>query len=220
MKLQAGRASTALALGIVAVMAMSGSVHSQSNPYRLVENWAKLPQGRAFGAVIAVDADRQGNVWAFERCGGDTCAGSTVAPILKFDPSGKLVNSFGAGMFVFPHGFAVDKDGNVCATDAEGKDGKGHQVFKFSSDGKVLLTLGKAGVAGDGENTFNRPSAVVVAPNGNIFVADGHGGDSNARIVKFSKDGKFIKTWGRKGADRGEFDTPHALAMDSRGRLL
>jgi len=221
MKSHANRVRRILVTAVISIITIAGmDARGQSNPYHLVENWAKLPEGRKFGAVIGVAVDRGGNVWAFDRCGGDTCAGSTVAPILKFDPSGKLVNSFGAGMFVFPHGFAVDKDGNVWATDAEGKDGKGHQVFKFSSDGKVLLTLGKAGVAGDGENTFNRPSAVVVAPNGNIFVADGHGGDSNARIVKFSKDGRFLKAWGRKGSGPGEFAELHAIAIDSRGRLF
>ena len=93
-------------------------------------------------------------------------------------------------------------------------------MFKFSPDGKVLLTLGKAGVAGSGPDEFNAPSAVVTAPNGDIFVADGHGGNTNARIVKFAKDGKFIKTWGKKGSGPGEFDTPHALAFDSQGRLF
>src|SRR5213594_2082069 len=220
MKLQAGRASTALALGIVAVMAISGTARGQSNPYHRVDNWAKLPAGRTFGAVIAVDVDRQGNVWAFERCGGDTCVDSNLAPILKFDPSGKLADSFGAGIFVFPHGFYVDRNGNVWATDGQGKDGKGHQVIKFSPEGKILLTLGKAGVAGDGPDTFNAPSDVVVAPNGDIFVADGHGGETNARIVKFSKDGKFIKAWGKKGTGPGEFGGLHAIALDSRGRVF
>ncbi|HKA40431.1 MAG TPA: peptidyl-alpha-hydroxyglycine alpha-amidating lyase family protein, partial [Burkholderiales bacterium] len=126
----------------------------------------------------------------------------------------------GAGMFVQPHGIHVDRDGNVWVTDSQGKDGKGHTVVKFNQDGKVLLTLGKAGVAGDGPDAFNAPSDVITAPNGDIFVADGHGGDTNARIVKFSKDGKFIKTWGRKGTGPGEFDTPHGLAMDSQGRLF
>jgi sugar lactone lactonase YvrE len=123
-------------------------------------------------------------------------------------------------MFVFPHGLFVDRDGNVWVTDGQGKDGKGHQVFKFGPDGKVLLALGKPGIAGDGPDTFNAPSSVLVAPNGDIFVGDGHGGNTNSRVVKFSKDGKFIKTWGKKGAAPGEFDTPHALAMDSRGRLF
>ncbi len=140
--------------------------------------------------------------------------------MLKFDASGKLVKSFGAGLFVFPHGIHVDRDGNVWVTDAQGRDGKGHQVFKFSPEGKVLMTLGKAGVAGNGPDTFNAPSSVLVAPNGDIFVGDGHGGNTNSRIVKFAKDGKFIKTWGKKGTAPGEFDTPHALAMDSRGRLF
>jgi streptogramin lyase len=130
-------------------------------------------------------------------------------------------------MFVFPHGIHVDRDGNVWVTDgippgaaAQAAVGKGHVVVKFSPEGKVLLTLGKVGVAGDGPDTFNQPSDVVTAPNGDIFVADGHGGNSNARVVKFSKDGKFIKAWGKKGSGPGEFDTPHAIAMDSKGRLF
>jgi sugar lactone lactonase YvrE len=148
------------------------------------------------------------------------CDGSNLPPILKFDSSGKLVKAFGEGLLLFPHGLHVDRDGNVWVTDGLGKDGKGHQVFKFSPDGRVLMTLGKAGVAGNGPDEFNAPSAVLVAPNGDIFVADGHGGNTNARIVKFSKDGKFIKTWGKKGSGPGEIDIPHALAMDSRGRLF
>ena len=140
--------------------------------------------------------------------------------MLKFDETGKLVKSFGAGLVLFPHGLSVDPEGNVWVTDGLGKDGKGHQVFKFSPDGKVLMTLGKPGIAGSGPDEFNAPSAVLVAPNGDIFVADGHGGNTNARIVKFDKTGKFIKTWGKKGAAPGEFDGPHTLAMDSRGRLF
>ena len=172
-----------------------------------------------------MDIDRDGrSVWVVERCGGNSCAGSQLAPILKFDASGALVKSFGAGLFVVPHGLFVDRDGNVWITDASdgtnATPGKGHQVFKFSSDGHLLLTLGKAGVPGAGPDTFNRPSDVLVAPSGDIFVADGHGGDSNARIVKFSKDGRFVKSWGEKGSAPGEFDLPHSLAMDSRGRLF
>jgi DNA-binding beta-propeller fold protein YncE len=159
-----------------------------------------------------------------ERCGAGDCAASPLNPILKFDRNGALVTSFGAGLFVVPHGMDVDPDGNVWVTDApDGTPtgaGKGHQVFKFSPEGKLLLSLGKAGVTGDSPETFNRPADVLVAPNGTVFVADGHGGPSNARIVKFSREGKFIKAWGRKGSGPGEFDTPHSLAMDSRGRLF
>ena len=221
------RLVTALVAVLVALSAASVYVQAQiqptnslPSPYQTIENWAKLPEGRMWGSTAGVAIGPNGNIWVAERCGANTCAGSNLAPILEFDPSGKLLTSFGAGMFVFPHGFTVDREGNVWVTDADGKDGKGHQVFKFSPAGKVLLTLGKAGVAGTTEDTFNKPSAVAIAPNGDIFVADGHGGDSNARIVKFSRDGKFIMTWGKKGSAPGEFNGPHALAFDSKGRLF
>jgi streptogramin lyase len=196
--------------------------------YQTIENHFKLPEGRKIGSTVGITIDRDGtSVWIFERCGAQNCIGSGVEPVMKFDTSGKLVNSFGAGMFVRPHGIHVDRDGNVWVTDGEGpdgkdprRDGKGHQVFKFSPDGRVVMTLGKAGVAGDGPDTFNMPSAALVAPNGDIFVGDGHGGNSNARVLKFSKDGRLLKTWGKRGNAPGEFDTPHALAMDSRGRLF
>jgi hypothetical protein len=194
--------------------------NSQPNPYRTIENWAKLADGRILGSTSAIDVGHDGSIWVAERCGANTCTGSSLAPVLRFDAYGKLLRSFGANLFVFPHGIFVDTESNVWITDAQGKDGKGHQVIKFSPEGKVLMTLGQAGVAGGGNDTFNQPSDVVVAPNGDIFVADGHGGASNARIVKFSKDGKFIKAWGKKGTGPGEFDTPHAIAMDSRGRIF
>jgi sugar lactone lactonase YvrE len=212
---------------LAAIVAVSGGIvygqadpNSLPNPYLTIDNWAKMPEGRIWGQTSQLSLDRDGNVWVAERCGGTSCLGKADAPILEFDHSGKLVRSFAAGMLVVPHGILVDKDGNIWVTDSQGGEGKGHQVFKFSPDGKVLMTLGKAGVAGDGPDTFNRPSGVAIASNGDIFVGDGHGGDSNARIVKFSKDGKFIKTWGRKGSAPGEFSTPHSLAFDSKGRLF
>jgi len=123
---------------------------------------------------------------------------------------------------VSPHKITVDNDGNLWVADNGLKDGRGQQVFKFSRDGKLLLTLGKAGVAGPGSDTFDQPTEVAVAPNGDIFVADGHGRapTANARIMKFDKYGKFVKTWGKKGTGIGEFDCPHTLAFDSRGRLF
>jgi sugar lactone lactonase YvrE len=204
---------------VTAIVVIATGAYAQENPYR-EDGWAKLPDGRKWGWTSAVDIDRDGNIWVFERCGANSCAGSNVAPLVKLDPSGKYLKSFGAGMFVFPHGIHLDREGNVWVTDAQGKDGKGHTVVKFNQDGKVLLTLGKPGIPGEGPDMFNQPSHAVTTPNGDIFVADGHGGDSNARMVKFSKDGKFIKTWGKKGTAPGEFDTPHAIAVDSRGRLF
>ena len=218
------------ALGIASafVAAFSGAnayaqadPNSAPNPYHTVENWAKLPDGRMWGQVISADIDRDGkSIWVVERCGGTSCAKSDLAPILKFDSSGNLMKSFGAGMIVRPHGLFIDKSDNVWVTDGDAENGKGDQVFEFGPDGKVLLALGKAGVAGDGPDTFNKPSDVLLAPNGDIFVADGHAPGSNARIVKFSADGKFIKAWGKQGSGPGEFDNPHSLAMDSKGRLF
>jgi DNA-binding beta-propeller fold protein YncE len=228
--LGAGAALTIIGLAWAQISAPTNSL---PNPYKSIENWAKMPEGRVWGSTSGVDVDRDGkSIWVAERCGvfaapsqmkpgmQFACDGSPLDPILKFDASGKLVTHFGAGMFVFPHGLHVDPDGNVWVTDNIGKDGKGHQVFKFSPEGKLLMTLGQAGVAGSGLDQFNAPSAVLVAPNGNVFVADGHGGNTNARIMKFTRDGKLIKTWGHKGAAPGEIDIPHALAMDSQGRLF
>ncbi|MGH9321815.1 MAG: peptidyl-alpha-hydroxyglycine alpha-amidating lyase family protein [Vicinamibacteria bacterium] len=203
------------------------------NP-KVIKNWAPLPDGRTWGSTAGVDIDPDGNVWAYDRCGASALAGgcdtSNVAPILKFDrSSAKVLASFGAGMFVLPHGIHVDRDGNVWVTDSAGNEAgtKGHQVIKFSPKGEVLMTLGKAGVAGSGRDTFNQPCDVITAPNGDIFVSDGHSGQnenpppgSTGRIVKFTKDGKYIKEWGKIGEAKGEFRTPHALAFDSRGRLF
>ena len=189
----------------------AAATNNLPNPYRPDDvNWAHLPAGIEWGQVISVDPDGHGNIWVFHR---------KDPAILEFDSSGKLIKSFGTG-FVQAHGMAIDREGNIWVTDSDGKDGKGQQVTKFSPDGKVLMTLGKAGVAGNGPDTFNGPSGVAIAPNGDIFVADGHGGDTNARIVKFSKEGKFIKAWGKKGSGPGEFDMPHSLAFDSKGRLF
>jgi len=222
------------------------------NPYRTVENFFKLPEGRTWGSTSAVSIDRDGkSIWIAERCGKNSCVDdpatgkmSNLAVVMKFDLSGKLVTSFGAGMLTFPHGIFVDKDDNVWVTDGQdnapraprGSGGGrgnlpqpgnqsgatvGHQVYKFSPDGKLLMTLGKLG-GGAEPDYFYQPNSILVAPNGTIFVSEGHasGPNANARILKFSKDGKLIRSFGHKGTGRGEFDQPHTLAMDSRGRLF
>lgn len=214
------------------------------NPYRLVEGWPTLPpsmNGGHWGEVIRVHVDAKGNVWVFHRCfnvvpaGSATCVGRGAAnpPILEFDPAGKLLKSFGSGLFAYPHGFTMDREGNLWATDvndsetilgmpARNVDGivMGEEVLKLNPEGQILLVLGKEGVAATGSDGFDRPTSVAVAPNGAIFVSDGH--DPNkfgtARVVKFSKDGHFVKAWGRKGSAPGEFDEPHDLFVGgSRG---
>jgi hypothetical protein len=196
------------------------------NPYKLVEGWPTLPatmNGGHWGEVIRVHLEKNGNVWVFHRCfsaippGHATCVGrgEENPPILEFDPAGKLIRSFGDGLFAYPHGFTVADDGNLWATDvndepsilglpAKNRDGvlMGQEILKISPKGKVLMTIGKEGVSGDGNDTFDRPTGVAVAPNGDIFVSDGHYPNvhHNARIMKFSKDGKFIKSFGHLGA--------------------
>jgi DNA-binding beta-propeller fold protein YncE len=125
-------------------------------------------------------------------------------------------------MFIFPHGATVDPQGNLWVTDEQMKGGKGMQVFKFSPEGKVLMTLGKAGVASADPGLFDEPTDVAIAPNGDIFVSEGHSGPrhGNDRISKFSKDGKFIKSWGKRGSGNDELNAPHTLAFDSQGRLF
>ncbi len=270
-----------IALAIALVAAGAGAWHAAAqsgsegsavaptndapNPYKTIEGWAKLPDGRMWGSTSSVEVDRDGkSIWAAERCGANSCLDratgeiKNIDTIFKFDQNGVVVKSFGAGMLVFPHGIYVDKDDNVWVTDGQdngtvaargggagrGRAGaaggtaeapprapmptgpigppadatKGNQVFKFSKDGKVLMTLGKPGGAA-APDYFYAPNDVVVAPNGDIFVSEGHGRGNN-RVFKFTKDGKFIKEWGKLGTGPGEFDQPHALAFDSKGRLF
>jgi sugar lactone lactonase YvrE len=221
------------------------------NPYRSMAPWGELPAGQNWGALNGVAIDNDGeSVWVVSRCGAnpevspgetaygfDSCAGSIVAPVYKFAPTGKLLLSFGAGMFIFPHKIYVDRDNNVWVVDGRGvnereqkrhpsEGGKGHTVVKFSPDGKVLMVIGRAGVAGDPPGALTEPTSVVVAPNGDIFIAEGHGGQApNAppgtvsRVSRFTSDGKFIGSFGKLGSGPGEFRLPHDLAMDAQGRL-
>jgi DNA-binding beta-propeller fold protein YncE len=219
------------------------------NPYTTESGWAKMPAGRTWGATSAVDIDPDGvSVWVAERCGANSCwdfaagAASPLDIVLKFDANGNFVRSFGKGMFVFPHGIHVDRDGNVWVTDGQDNYPRrprgaaadaplppmtatviGHQVYKFSPEGKLLLTLGKAGGNRPNETpdpaSFYQPNDVITNAAGEIFVAEGHG-STHARIAKFDRTGKFIKAWGSRGAAPGQMDQPHALAFDSKGRLV
>jgi hypothetical protein len=204
-----------------------GARNDLPNPYRPGVHWGQLPNGRTWGSIVGLYPGPDGTVWAFDNCGvvgPGECVGSPLDPILQFDTAGRLLQSFGKGMFASPHKLAVDVDGNVWVTDNASGPGLGQQVLKFSPDGALLMTLGKAGVVGSGLDEFNQPTDVVIASNGDIFVADGHAGrggeTGNARIMKFDKDGTFLKTWGNKGMGPGEFDTIHTIAQDAQGRLF
>lgn len=237
-KAVAGAVALAWALAQAVTVAPTNDL---PNTYQTIENLFKMPAGRTWGSTSAVGVDKDGkSIWVGERCGANTCLGSNLDPILKFDAKGKLLKAFGAGTMIFPHGLYVDAEGNVWVTD--GQDNRprrargappnsplppdppvivGHQVYKYSPDGKLLMTLGKKGGGRDADY-FYQPNAVFVAPNGAIFVSEGHSSTegSTGRVLKFDKDGKFLRSWGRFGKDTGEFDQPHALAMDSKGRLF
>jgi sugar lactone lactonase YvrE len=188
--------------------------------YRTTRDWGELPAGMKWAAVTAVEPAPDGGIYVIHRCFANSCSGRSEPPILKYDANGKLLKTWGAGMFTFPHGATVDREGNLWVTDARGEGGKGHQVFKFDPNGKVILTLGKAGVSGSGPDLFDQPTDVVIAPNGDIFVTDSHRDGKNNRVVKFDRNGKFIKEWGKKGSGPGEISEPHTIAIDSRGRLF
>ena len=221
------------AVVVVLLAGVEAFAQALPNPYRTVDGWAKLPDGRQMGAVGGVDVDPDGeHIWAVVRCDatdperfGNECLDSDLDPVLKFDPDGDVVESFGGGMFIWPHGIEVDLEGNVWVTDAVSAERtpegtRGHQVIKFSPEGEVLMTLGTPGVPGRRCEPLRCPSDVVVADNGDIFVADGHGVDTNNRVVRFSSDGTFIRAWGQTGYAPGEFRTLHAIAIDSRGRVF
>jgi sugar lactone lactonase YvrE len=274
--------SFASILGIVALLGWRVEAQAPAmaptndlpNPFQTVTGYFKLPDGRTWGSTSAVEVDKDGrSIWVAERCGTNSCLDratntmSNLPSVLRFDQSGQLVASFGAGLLIFPHGIHVDRDGNVWVTDgndnapvpargagpggaaggaaaggtqAAGAAGgrgagrgpatppranpaatKGHQVFKFSPDGKVLMTLGKPG----GDNApgyFFQPNDVITNDAGEIFVSEGHSSTpgTTARILKFSKDGKLIKEWGTFGDADGQLNQPHALAFDSKGRLF
>ena len=232
----AHRIGYALVVGVAAYLMLGEGSNAQSsttNPYRATFGWEKLPGGRTMGTVSGVFPDPDGrHLWILDRCGANQCAGTDLDPIMKFDLDGNLVDSFGAGLFAFPHGFLLDDEGFLWVTEGGSHGdsratlgesmGIGHQVLKLDQQGDVVMRLGEAGVWGDGPDHFNGPSGVAVASNGDIWVSDGHRGGNN-RIVKFSSAGTFLlEVGGGVGSESKEatrFSDPHDIKIDSRGRV-
>jgi len=158
-------------------------------------------------------------------------------PVLDIDPrTSRVLRSWGTATLAWPHSLYFDRDGNLWIADAAVGSGpsaklnppipsavaagRGHQVLKFGRDGRLLMTLGTAGQPGSDARHFNAPTSVAVARNGDIFVSDGHGSTTNARVVVFDKRGRFLRTWGTRGSGPGEFGEPHALVLDARERVI
>ena len=193
---------------ILAVFSLGASALAQTSnsKYEVTLFGAPPPGQNVWNLPRSIAVDGKGTIYLLR---------ASDPPVLVFNREGKLQKTWGSGLFKEAHSIDLDREGNLWITDRAD-----NMVFKFTPDGKQLMALGKKGVVGDNNSTdlFNGSADVAIAPNGDFFVADGQGG--NNRIVKFSKDGKFIKAWGTKGSQPGQFDTPHAIAMDSKGRLL
>jgi DNA-binding beta-propeller fold protein YncE len=192
---------SALAAG---VLAQSGT--TTGGAWQVLESWGQLPAGTTWGGASQVSTTPDGQIVVLRRAN---------PAFFVLNPDGTFVKSWGENLYRLAHGIRIDKDGFIWTT-----DNSDNFVQKFSPDGKILMTLGKRGTAGDNtsQDAFDGPADVFVAANGDIFVADGY---RNSRVVQFSKDGKFIKIiGGTKGAEPGQFNLPHAVVLDSKGRLI
>jgi DNA-binding beta-propeller fold protein YncE len=169
-----------------------------------------MPAGWKFGRVSSVSTNQAGTeVYVFQR-------GPEADPLIVFDNKGKYLRSWGKGLFGTPHGLRLDKDDNVFVTDS-----RNHVVMKFDKNGNLLMTLGIKGQAGTDDKTFNRPTDIAFAHvgdnyNGDFYISDGYG---NSRVVKFNAQGRYLLSWGKPGNGPGEFHVPHAIAVDSKGRV-
>jgi DNA-binding beta-propeller fold protein YncE len=195
----AGCVALFCAVSLTARSAKQGDKVPEYNP---VPGWLQLPKGFEFGLVTAVATDKNDNLYIFHRGG---------RPVAIFDKAGKFLRSWGKDEVETAHGLRIDHEGNVWTTDLDR-----HQVIKHDPNGKVLLTLGKAYSEGNTPDKFDMPADVAIAPNGDIYVADGYG---NSRVVKFNKDGKYLKEWGKPGKGPGEFDLVHAIVLDAKGHV-
>jgi peptidylamidoglycolate lyase len=201
----------------VMIGVLTTSAARPADSYHVVHGWPQLPPGEALGQATGVDVDSRGNVLVFHRAGrrwSEPMPTTTIGrgTIWVFEKqSGRLVRSWGANLFVMPHGLTVDAHDNVWVTDVGL-----HQVFKFSAQGELLLKLGTEREAGSDSRRFNRPTDVAVLKDGSFYVSDGY---RNTRIIKFAAGGRFEFQWGTKGAGPGEFDLPHGLALDPSDRV-
>jgi DNA-binding beta-propeller fold protein YncE len=176
--------------------------------YRVVPDIFKLPANANFGSTSAVAVNSKGNIIVLNR---------GPQPLMEFDASGRFIRAFGEGLFERPHGLHIDSEDNIWAT-----DGGSHVVYKFNPQGRIQMVLGVRGSPGEWHpvtplRLFTEPNDVAIAPNGDIYVTQGHGGKGENRVVRFDKNGTHLKSWGKRGSGPGEFDAPHGVAVDANG---
>ena len=192
-------------LWLIVIPAFSQSTKLPDLGYKPVPNFLVLLSGANFGEVAGIALNSKGHIFIFNR-------GSK--PLMEFDGNGKFIRTLGDGLFKSAHGLRIDSKNNIWITDIGS-----HVVLKLSPEGRVLMVLGKIDWAGEfsepryGLPLFNAPTDVAFDSSGNIFVSDGYG---NSRVMKFDKNGNFIKFWGKKGAAQGEFNLPHTIAIDAK----
>ncbi len=181
--------------------------------FQPVARWEQLPEGWSFVEAVGVATDSRDRVYVFNR--GEH-------PVIVFDRDGKFVQSWGEGQFVRPHGSWIGPDDSLYLTDDQG-----HSVRKFSTDGRLLMTIGPSGQPSDtgidgidyrtiarGGPPFNLPTNLALAADGTMYVSDGYG---NARVHKFSAEGELLRSWGEPGSEPGQFNLPHGIGVDSQG---
>ena len=228
--------ATAMALFIPAALAQATNNNSYPMPYTEHKGYFQLPDGRHMGSTSTISGDSKGNIWIVERCGANNCEGSPLDPVMEFSKDGKFIKSFGKGKLLFPHGLFIDKNDNIWIADNHNNGKIGDDVIKFSPSGKVLMTLGTPGVAGNDYTHFHEPNAVAVGPDGSIYVSDGLSADvqqpagftnknqtpttGNARVSKFDSHGKFLTAWGGHGSGDGQFQNPHCFGIDTHGNVF
>lgn len=193
------RAFCLFLLGVAAAAAQS---EFPAMHYKVDAEWPQLPAGWNFGETPGVAVDAKDHVYVLHR--GEN-------PILEFTPDGRLVRSWGKGLFIRPHAIRIDPEGNIWTVDNDT-----HQILKMDPSGRIRMVIGRRGQSGETEEAFNRPTDVAFGPDGEIYISDGY---VNSRVVKFSKEGRYITAWGKKGSAPGEFNLPHSVAVDKQGRV-
>ena len=210
---------------LVAAYGPIANSNDRPNPYTRIEPFGEPPPGNngEWAAVIAAEGGPDGRLYVLHRCQGNSCAGRSEPPVVVLDPNtGRRLDTWGAGLMAFPHGLHLDHEGNVWTADVGREDAPGgHVVRKFTPDGELLMTIGQSGAAGDGPGQLREPTDVVTAPDGTIFITEGHiKNGPKSRISKYAPDGTFIEHMGSTGQGHLQLSAPHAIAIDTQGRLF